>query len=260
MAVEDKMLAIENVSILRDGDYIIKDVSFTIRKNENWAIIGRNGSGKSFLLKIISTLIYPSEGSIEIYGRKFGETNIWELRKKIGVVSDQLQHEYTGKIKVRDVITSGFFSSIGIWENPEAWQIERVEEIMERLNLSSLADRAYETLSQGEQKKTLIGRALVFRPDLIILDEPCSGLDIPSRDDFLETLRALVRGGIHIVFVTHHIEEIIPEINKVILMEKGRIYEAGDKKDLMKTKKLRRILGAKFKLIRKNGRYWPRFY
>ena len=256
-----EILKAENVSIIRDGQYIIKDVSFSINKGENWAIIGRNGSGKSFMLKILSTLVYPSEGTISIYGRKFGETNIWDLRKKIGVVSDRLQHDYNGNICVQEVILSGFFSSIGIHQDVEDWQVERVKEIMEFLRLTPMAMRPFESLSQGEQKRALIGRALVFKPQLIILDEPCSGLDIASRDDFLNFLGKMIADGMQIIFVTHHIEEIIPEISHVMLMEKGKIYKAGKKEEMMERKQLRYILGVeKFKMKEKKGRYWPRYY
>lgn len=256
-----EILRAENISIIRDGHYIIKDISFSVNQGENWAIIGRNGSGKSFMLKILSTLIYPSEGEITIYGKKFGETNIWDLRKKIGVVSDRLQQAYNGNTCVQDVILSGFFSSIGLHQDIEDWQIERVKEIMNFLRLTLMANRPFESLSQGEQKRALIGRALVFKPQLIILDEPCSGLDIASRDDFLNFLREMIADGLQIIFVTHHIEEIIPEISHVMLMEKGRIYKSGKKEIMMKRKQLRYILGVeKFKMKKKKGRYWPRYY
>lgn len=256
-----EILKAENISIIRDGHYIIKDISFSVNQGENWAIIGRNGSGKSFMLKILSTLVYPSEGEITIYGKKFGETNIWDLRKKIGVVSDRLQQTYNGNTCVQDVILSGFFSSIGLHQDIEDWQIERVKEIMDFLRLTPMANRPFESLSQGEQKRALIGRALVFKPQLIILDEPCSGLDIASRDDFLKFLREMIAEGMQIIFVTHHIEEIIPEISHVMLMEKGRIYKSGKKEDMMKRKQLRYILGVeKFKMKKKKGRYWPRYY
>lgn len=254
------IISLKNVSVTRDGNRILNNVSFDIKKGENWAIIGRNGSGKSFLLRIISTLIYPSEGSAEIYGNTLGQTNIWDLRHKIGVVSDLLQREYSGKVKVRDVVASGFFSSIGLYENLTDEQIIKIDEIIDKLGIRHIANREYKNLSQGEQKKVLIGRSLVFDPELLILDEPTTGLDIAAREDFLETVSKLIKHGHNVILVTHHIEEIVPKINKILFMVNGSVYNYGDKKKMMTNKYLNEVLSIKSKIKKKKNRYWLKLY
>ncbi|MDR0675453.1 MAG: ATP-binding cassette domain-containing protein [Elusimicrobiota bacterium] len=255
-----KILNVKNISIIRDNNYIIKNISFSINEYENWAIIGKNGCGKSFLLKSISTMIYPSKGEVEIYGNNIVGTNLWDLRKKIAIVSDELQKQYDEYATVKNIILSGFFSSIGVWQKVNKIQNRRANEILEQLNIQNLSHRIYKTLSSGEQKKTLIGRALVFRPKLIILDEPCNGLDVASKIDFLNTLRKLVSNGINLIFVTHNVEEIIPEINNVILMKKGKIHKIGDKKDILTENNLKHTLGIDLKLNYDNGFYWIQLY
>jgi iron complex transport system ATP-binding protein len=258
--MENPILNVKNISIIRDSKCILKDISFSINKNESWAIIGKNGSGKSFLLKILSTSIYPSQGEIEIYGKNTVGTNIWDFREKIGLVSDELQREYNDSVSVKEIILSGFFSSIGVWQKVEDWQEKRAEEILEKLNIKHFGDRIYKTLSYGERKKALIGRALVFNPYLIILDEPCNGLDLASKRDFLETLENLVKCGTNIVFVTHHIEEIIPQVTNVILLKNGEIFKIGKKEEVMTEENLKNTLDINFKLVHKNKIYWPQLY
>ena len=258
--MNNPILNIKNISIIRDSKYILKDISFSVNKNESWAIIGKNGSGKSFLLKILSTGIYPSEGEIEIYGKNTVGTNIWEFREKIGLVSDELDRKYDDSISVREIILSGFFSSIGVWQKVENWQHDRADKILNKLNIKNLEHRIYKTLSSGERKKALIGRALVFNPDLIILDEPCNGLDLASKRDFLETLENLVNRGHSIIFVTHHIEEIIPQVTHVLLLKNGRIFKIGKKEEIIMEDNLKETLDINLKLIHKNKIYWEQLY
>ncbi len=250
------IITLDKVSIIRDDVYIVKNIHWNIKKGENWAVIGRNGSGKSFLLRVISTIIYASEGDVTIYGEKPGNTDIWELRKKIGVVSDYLQREYYDTISVLNTVISGFFSSIGLYHTATDEQIEKSILILDKLGISHLSHRMYGQLSQGEQKRVLIARALVFDPDLLILDEPTTGLDIASREDFLKLLSKVISFGHNIILVTHHIDEIIPEISDILFMKNGSIYESGKKSSMMKPKHLNRVLDFKFKVKKKHGRYW----
>ena len=154
---------VKNISVIRDKNYLLKNISFKINQGENLAIIGRNGSGKSFLLKVLSTSIYPSLGEVEIFGQNTVGMNIWDFRKKIGLVNNDLEY-YNRNIIVREVVGSGFFSSIGIWENLEPWQNDKIDEIMEFFHIKNLENRIFETLSCGEMKKILIARAMVFSP------------------------------------------------------------------------------------------------
>lgn len=255
----ETVIKLNSVSVIKSGKSILDKIDLQIRRGENWAVIGPNGSGKSFLLRILSTLQYPSSGEAEIFGKILGRVNVWELRKNIGVVSDLLQREYKGEIKVFDVVCSGFFSSVGVYDNVTEEQKERAWELLEQLEITHLAERTLSHLSHGEQRKALIARALVFKPQLLILDEPCTGLDIPSREEFLESLQELIASGINIVLVTHHIEELMPEINKVLLLKEGKVYLKGDKRELMNRANLNHVLGHELGIGEHEGRYFTVF-
>ena len=189
------LIELKNVTVTRNKINILSDVSWVVKAGENWAVIGRNGSGKSFLLRLLSTLIYPSSGEVKILGEQMGQVDIWGLREHIGIVSDLLQSEYKSNTRVRDVVASGFYASNGLYHEPSLEQYAKSDELLDTLGVSDLSKRWYGELSQGEQKRVLITRSLVFDPQLIILDEPTTGLDVKSREDFLETLRTIIKLG-----------------------------------------------------------------
>ena len=224
--------------------------------SENWAIIGRNGSGKSFLLRILSGNLFPSTGIVKIFGKQLGFVNIWDLRKEIGFVSDHLQREYDRETRVINVIYSGFFASNGLYQDVTDEMKEKVVDILEFLEIFHLRDRVFGHLSSGEQKKVLIARSLVFSPKLLIFDEPCNNLDLASKEDVLHSIQKLVQKGHNIVFVTHHIEEIIPQINNVLFLKEGKIIKSGDKVKMMNKKLLNNLLSYKFGVVKKNGWYY----
>ncbi|HOJ63189.1 MAG TPA: ATP-binding cassette domain-containing protein [Spirochaetota bacterium] len=251
-----EILRFENVNLFLENNHILKDINFQMKKGENWAIIGRNGSGKSFLLRIISTYQYPSNGKVFIMGNKLGETNVWNLRKKIGIVSDDLQKEYKETTTVSNVILSGFFSSIGIYEEPDLEMIKKKDQILDFLDLNHIKDKPFGKISYGEQKRTLIGRALVFDPDLLILDEPATGLDIASKEEFLLYIQKLIENDHSIIYVTHHIDEIVSGINKVLILKNGKIFATGDKDKILQDKILTQAFDIKIKCKKKRERYF----
>lgn len=253
--MESIAIKLKNVSIIRDQKYLLKNISFQLNQNENLAIIGRNGSGKSFLLKVLSTNIYPSLGEVEIFGKNTIGMSIWDFRKKIGFVNNDLEY-YNRDILVRDVIASGFFSSIGVWEKLEAWQDERINEILDFFDIKNLESRIFKTLSCGEQKKILISRAIVFSPKILILDEPCNGLDLASKVQFLHEIEKLVNSGINLILVSHNIDEILPSIKKIIFLKHGEIYNSGYKENLMNRENLKKVLDIDINVKEKNGFYY----
>jgi len=251
---------LENVSLVRDKNTLLEGIDLKIDSSQQWAILGPNGSGKSMLLSILSARNHPTEGEVKLLGRHFKNTNLWTLRQEIGVVGDELQKKYQRRIRVLDVVCSGFYCSIGLYRDPTEKMKDRSIKTLQELNILHLRDRWFESLSHGEQKKTLIARALALDPTLLILDEPCSGLDIPTRERFLKSVQGLAKNGRNIIYITHHLEEVMPYVTHMLLLKQGGIYDKGLKKDLMSQKKLTGLLGFEFDLIGKNQRYYPKYF
>lgn len=253
------ILSLSHVTLVRDGKRILSDVSFTVRRGEHWAVIGKNGAGKSFLLRMIGAQQFPTSGAIEVLGKRFGEYDLWKLKPHIGFLSDLLQAGYRPGERGEDIVLSGFFSSIGLYDRVNRSMRRAARVLLERIGIRHLADRRFDEMSHGEQRTLLITRALVFEPALLVLDEPCTGLDLATREDFLSTLsRVAVRGGASIVFVTHHLEEIIPECTHVLLLKGGRVAAAGDKARLMTVKNLSSLFDCPVSVAKRGSRYWVR--
>lgn len=245
------MLKIDDATVLRDGTKILRNLSLEIPEGQHTAIIGPNGSGKSTLIKLIARQIYPlahTDGRpvISIFGRT--NWDVFELRTLLGIVSPDLHSSFTsaGGITGLEAVLSGHFASQGM-ENYNAVTREMANEALDalkELGASSLADKVMEVMSAGEARRVLIARALVHNPRALLLDEPTTGLDIAARHKFLETLRALAAQKRTLLLVTHHIEEITPEIERVVLMKDGAIFADGAKKDLLTSKNFSAVFGA----------------
>jgi iron complex transport system ATP-binding protein len=251
----EKIIEISNVSVILDDKIILKNINWTVYEDENWAIIGKNGSGKSFLLRLLSANLFPNKGSVKIFGKEFGKVNLWDLKSEIGFISDLFLRQYDQGSKVCNVVYSGFFSSNGLYEDPTELMIERTDIILKELDLYKLKGLRFGEISHGEQKRVLIARALVFNPRILVFDEPCTGLDIAARENFLSNVEKLAQKGHNIVFVTHHIEEVIPAINKILYLKYGEIGLSGNKKEMLNKKNLNNVLDYNFELNEKNGRY-----
>jgi iron complex transport system ATP-binding protein len=230
------LLDIDEASVLRGERLILDHLSLRIAPGQHTAILGPNGSGKSTLVKLIARQIYPlarqdGRGQSRVFGRE--RWNVAELRGLLGSVSPALQRDYTSDtpLEVFDAVVSGFFAArgLGLDHRVTGPMRERAHEALEQLDASHLAGREMAGLSTGEARRVLIARALVHRPRALLLDEPCAGLDLASRRRFLEGLRTLARGGTTLLLVTHHIEEILPEIDNVVLLRDGRVLQQGDK-------------------------------
>lgn len=230
------IIEIKNVSISRDSKYILKDVSWEVEKGQHWAILGLNGSGKTTLLNMINGYIFPSMGEVNVLGKPFGKYDLRELRKSIGWVSTALQERLYGNEKALDIVISGRYASIGLLNIPTQEDREDALELLELLDADSLSDRSYGTLSQGEKQRVLIARGLMSNPRLLILDEPCTGLDIFSKEQLLKTIDELTKreDAPTLVYVTHQTEEILPAFNNALLMRRGEIHSSG-KTDVLLT-------------------------
>jgi len=255
----DSILKLENVSLTLNNKEILKNINFEIFKNENLVILGKNGSGKSFLLKIISTNIYHSTGKIKILGEDYGNFNVWELRKKIGYVSELLQNEYDKKTTVLNTIISGFFSSNGLFYEANKEMVNKAKELLDFFDIYFLKDRLFGELSHGEQKRVIIARSLVFKPKLLILDESCNGLDISSRETLLAYIEKLTKQDYNIIFATHNIDEIIEPFNKSLFLKKTEILLKGKTEQLLNSENISDLFDLNLKINKKGKRYFFEF-
>jgi iron complex transport system ATP-binding protein len=250
--------AASNDGTIYEGKIVLDDFTLRIDPDEHVAVLGPNGCGKSTLIKTITRECYPMvrEGSsMTILGQK--NWNIFELRSLLGIVSNDLMASCTGDASGLDVVLSGFFSSTRIFPNHsfDPKQREMAEAALEDLGISHLADRAVEEMSSGEAKRVLIARALVHKPRALLFDEPCNSLDILAQRSLRETMRTLARSGIGIILVTHELPDIVPEIERVVLMAKGRIVADGRKEEVLHAERLSKLFGLKVELARRGGYY-----
>jgi len=241
---------------MRGDRAALQDITMSIDGREHVCILGRNGCGKSTLIKTITRDCYPlarDGSSISILGRE--RWNVFDLRSLLGIVSPDLLASCTSDATGSDVVLSGFFSSTRIFPHhrPQAEWLERVRAALSRLGIAHLADRPVAQMSSGEAQRTLIARALVHDPQTLLFDEPSNALDIAAQIELRETLRRLAHSGLGILLVTHHVSEIIPEIERVVLLSDGRIVADGPKEELLTSARLSKLFGASVHVARHNG-------
>ena len=253
----EKILSYKNVSFRRDGREILKDINWEIKKGENWALLGLNGSGKSTLLSMIPAYTFATSGEVSVFEKKFG-TCVWaEVKEKVGFVSSSLNtfSDSLNNQTLNNIVLSGKYNSIGIYQEITQKDREKANNIIKDFKLSHLKLNKYITLSQGEQRKTLLARAFMNEPSLLILDEPCSGLDIRAREIFLKTLEES-KSDIPFIYVTHQIEEIIPSITHVAILDNGEIMSQGNKFEVLTEENLSKLYGIDLKIEWSNDRPW----
>jgi iron complex transport system ATP-binding protein len=258
---EPPLIEIHNATVWRGTTRVFQDFSLTVNQHERVAILGPNGSGKTTLLKLINRELYPVANDsswVKVLGRE--RWNVWELRKHIGLVSEDLQAGFMPNASVLEVIVSGFFSSIGIHYQLQAHllssQLEKSAAVMHTLGLDALRDREYKTLSTGQQRRCLLGRALVHDPETLILDEPTSGLDLTAGFDYLARVRTFARHGGNLVVVTHHLNEIPPEIERVIILKNGAIHADGTKSEVLSGEVLSQVYETPLRITDVEGHYF----
>lgn len=256
--LQPPLLDLRNVRVMRGGKIVLDDFSLRVHGNEHVAVLGPNGCGKSTLIKTITRECYPMvrEGSsMTILGEK--SWNVFELRSLLGIVSNDLMSSCTGDASGLDVVLSGFFSSTRIFPNhtvdPERKKL--AEAALAQLGVSHLAERAVEEMSSGEAKRVLIARALVHKPRALLFDEPCNSLDILAQHGLRETMRSLANSGIGIILVTHELPDVVPEIERVVLMSNGRLVADGRKEEVLQANSLGNLFGLKVELGRREGYY-----
>ncbi len=252
------LLDLRNIAVMRGQKIALDGINLRIGLNEHIAILGPNGCGKSTLIKTITRECYPvaNEGSsITILGER--SWNVFELRSLLGIVSNDLMASCTGEATGLDVVLSGFFSSTRIFPNHtvDPNHRELAEAALAQLGVAHLGERAVEEMSSGEAKRVLIARALVHQPRALLFDEPCNSLDIAAQRSLRETMRSLANSGIGIILVTHELPDIVPEIERVVLMSNGRIVADGRKAEVLQAETLSRVYGLNVNLARHDGYY-----
>lgn len=258
------LIDFQKLNVIRGERVILRNFNLQVRQGEHIVILGPNGSGKSTLIKLITCELYPQTGIRGMQFRLFGldRWGLEDLRQQLGIVAldmlQKLSHEVTAReVSARDMVLSGFFNSLGLWPHHKVTraQEKRADEILRFLEIRHLAGRPVSAMSSGEQRRALIGRALVHDPRVLILDEPTSSLDPGAIHEFHTVLRKLVRSGKSLVLVTHHVADIMPEIDRVIMMKDGRIVADGPKEKIMTSAALTRLFGRRMRLIRKKRTY-----
>ena len=257
---EAPLIEIHNATVWRGSNRVLENFSLTIGQHERVAVLGPNGSGKTTLLKLIARELYPvvsDDSWVRILGRE--RWNVWELRRHIGLVSHDLQTGFTPHASVFEAVASGYFSSVGLDHRLrarlETAQIDRVELVLDMLGIGALKDRDYRTLSTGQQRRCLLGRALIHDPHMLILDEPTAVLDMTACFDFLARIAELVKNGCSLVWVTHHLNDIPPEVERVIVLKNGVVMADGPKREVLTAKLLREVYETDLKVIEVDGCY-----
>jgi len=260
MGKNKEILHYENITFRREGREILKGVDWHINKGENWALLGLNGSGKSTLLGMIPAYNFPTSGEVRVFGHKFGNYAWTKIRDRVGFVSSALNNFLStlNSQKLEDIVISGKFSSIGIYQEVTDEDRKKAEKIIEDFGITYIKDKYFATLSQGEQRRTLLARAFMNEPDLLILDEPCSGLDVKAREYLLSVLEKNSKNenAVPFIYVTHQIEEVIPAITHVALLKDGKVFAKGRKKDILIDKILSEMFEMPVKIVWENDRPW----
>ncbi len=253
-------LELKGVSVVRDGKCILDNIDLDIDQCENVAIIGLNGSGKTTLLKLLRGDILPfyntdRPSTIKIFGRS--DWNIFELRNMMGIVSMDLQNQFRSNTKVFEVIVSGYFGSLDVFRNMELEEdmIKKTYEMATMMGIEDLLERPIEFLSLGEMRRTLIARALVTDPKVLILDEPMTGLDIVMNSKFRRMFDILIERGISIIMITHDLTDIPLCVDRIIMLKDGKIFADGKKTKLLNSDTVSEVYGEPIKVECTNGIY-----
>jgi iron complex transport system ATP-binding protein len=257
----DTVLAFDQVSVIRSGNALVRGLSWRVELDERWVVLGPNGAGKTTLLNLASARMHPTRGVAWVLGERLGRTDIHELRTRIGLSTGQFGERVPPAERVVDVVVTAAWSVVGRWrENYDPQDERRARQLLEQLGMGALAEREFGTLSEGERKRTLIARALMTDPELMLLDEPSAGLDLGGREDLIARLTALALDpdSPAMVLVTHHVEEIPPGFTHGLLLREGSIVASGLLGDVMTADNLGKTFGLPLVVDRSGDRYTAR--
>ncbi|QLK86549.1 ABC transporter ATP-binding protein [Staphylococcus sp. 17KM0847] len=253
------LFLLDHVDKIKKGRMLLRDITWQVNEGERWLIYGLNGAGKSTLLNIINAYDFVTQGDVSLFGTSPGHQgySAHNVRKQIGYISGSLRDRFAEGEIVQDVVLSGIYKSIGLYEKPTDHDMKCVEQVLEDLNMTHFKAHYFGQLSTGEQQRVLLARALVDHPKLLILDEPCNGLDYVGREQLLEMLSNIKQSypQTAIIYVTHFMEEVTSEFTHALLLKAGRIQTLGQVEDVLTAPQLSQLLDMKVDLYRHKQRY-----
>lgn len=251
------ILNVRQLRIERGDTVILHDITWRIQRGEHWAVLGANGSGKTSLLSAITGYLMPTAGDINLLGHEYGRADWREVRCLVGLVSSALRQQMADTEPALNTVVSGKRAIIDLWKPMSMADRRTALRILKTIECAHLAKRPWAVLSQGERQRILIGRALMVRPQMLILDEPCAGLDPAAREHFLQFIDRLARrrNAPCLMLVTHHVEEITPAFSHALLLHKGRILKQGPREKVLSSASLSQTFGSEIKLTQQAGRY-----
>jgi iron complex transport system ATP-binding protein len=257
----DLVVAMRGVAVRRGASTLLDAVDWQVELDERWVVLGPNGAGKTTLLRLAGAELYPSSGVVDVLGQRLGRTDVFELRPRIGFCSTAVAGRVPGQELVRDLVVSAGYAVLGRWREPyDPVDTVRADALLTTFGIAALADRRFDTLSEGERKRVLIARALMTDPELLLLDEPAAGLDLGGREDLVARLGALAMdpNSPALVLVTHHVEEIPCGFTHAMLMREGRVVAQGLLDEVLTSASLSMTFGQPLELDRIDGRYFAR--
>jgi iron complex transport system ATP-binding protein len=254
-------IALAGVAVRRGGRTILGPLDWSVRPGERWAILGPNGSGKTTLLQVVSLYLWPTSGSVDVLGERFGRVDGRELRRRIGYAGSALEAGMDPSLSAFQLVLSARHAALGPW-----WHVyddadrQRATNLIERFGIAHVADHPFATLSSGEQRRVSIARTLMTDPDLMLLDEPAAGLDLGARETLIRDLTSLAADARpeSIILVSHHVEEIPPGFGHALVLAEGRAVAAGPIEDVLIGDVLARAYGMSVAVERRDGRFWAR--
>ena len=251
------VIELNNVSCKAGYQYLLRDITWQVKPGEHWVVFGMNGSGKTTLLSMIAGFKHFTSGTIRLFGEEFSNDNILAVRKRVGWVSSSFFDRYYTKESALNIVLSGKYGTLGLGEDIILEDVLLAKKLLVELKLGDKIDRTFDMLSKGERQNVLIARALFSDPDILILDEPCSGLDVYNRSYLFSTIEALSqKKDLTIIYVTHYVEEIIPLFDQALLLKNGHTFAQGRTEELFTDAKMQALLGYPAQVEKINGTYY----
>jgi iron complex transport system ATP-binding protein len=251
------VLDVARLRIERSGTVILHDINWRVEPGQHWVLLGANGSGKTSLLSALTGYLMPTAGDISVLGQIYGQSDWRDLRQHIGLVSSAIRQQMADAEPALETVASGKYAMIDFWGRLTRAEKAAARQILRQVEAAHLAERPWGVLSQGERQRIMIGRALMARPRLLILDEPCAGLDPAAREHFLEFIQRLGRrkNAPTLILVTHHVEEIMPVFSHVLILKHGAVLAVGPKDRRLNSRQLSAAFDMNLRLRRTAGRY-----